>query len=87
MGDRVAILLRLPRELARELDEESRASGASRSALVTAILREHLRRRRLARVIAASAGSISPEDAPWWSSPEEAQAWLEELRSAWRQSP
>ena len=87
MGERAALLLRVPKDLARELDEEARASGTSRSALVTAVLREYLRRRRLARVIAEGAGTVSAEDAPWWSSPEEARAWLEEIRSAWRQSP
>jgi predicted transcriptional regulator len=87
MGDRVALLLRIPKDLLHQLDEESRASGMSRSALAATALREYLQRRHLARVIAQGAGSISAEDAPWWSSPEEARAWLEEIRSAWRQSP
>jgi len=76
--------LKLPRDLVHQLDQEVRASGTSRSAIVAVALREYLRRRRLTRDIAEGAGSVSAEDAPWWSSPKAAGAWLRELRRCWR---
>lgn len=83
MADRQMIHVRLDRETAIALEEEARAEGRSRNAIVAAAISDYLRRHRLRRVIDAAAGSVAPDAAPWWSTPEEADCWIQSVRSDW----
>ena len=68
----------LPKEL---VDEVDRLVGhRKRSAYLAAVLAEALKRERLGRALAATAGSLDRSDYPEWETPEQVSAWVRELR-------
>ena len=48
------------------------------SAYLAAVLAEALKRERLGRALAATAGSLDRSDYPEWESPEKISAWVHE---------
>lgn len=79
----VLVHVRLDPAIVEALDREAAAAGRPRSAVIAAALAEYLRRRRLLRTIAEGAASLSPEEAAYWGSPEEADVWVRARRAEW----
>lgn len=71
--------LLLPKELVEEVDEFAGPRG--RSGYVAEALRERLRRDRLGRAIAESAGMLRAEDYPHWATPEKVVEWVRAQRA------
>lgn len=78
-SDRVATNLSLPKGLVRELDEF--AGKRNRSAFVEDAIRYRLRRERLRRSIAETAGALAGKDYPHWATSEKVVEWVRQLRA------
>lgn len=71
--------LLLPKDLVEEVDRVAGPRGRSR--YVADALNERLRRDRLGRAIAESAGMLIPDDYPHWASSEKVVEWVRAQRA------
>lgn len=71
--------LLLPEELVKQVDHFAGPRGRSR--YVAEALERSVRRDRLREVIDQTAGVLSPDDYPEWSTPEKVVAWVRARRA------
>lgn len=69
----------LPARLVRDIDEL--VGRRKRSQFLTRLAVEEIKRLKLLAAARAAAGSLTDEDVPEWSTPEQAYAWVRELRA------
>lgn len=79
MAMRIPTNLSLPADLVRQLDEV--AGKGNRSAFVEDVVRKAIRREQLRLAFQRTAGILTAEDYPYWSTPEKVLEWVREARA------
>ncbi len=79
MTVRIPTNLSLPADLVKQLDEI--AGKGNRSAFVETAVRKAIRREQQRLAFERTAGILTSEDYPYWSTPERILEWIREARA------